>query len=223
MTAYEPLLVIFDLDGTLVDSAGDICLAVNGLLQERGAEPLSVETVREFVGEGARRLVEKLLQVRPAAGDDVDSVLTRFLAIYEEMPTTHTVPYPGVRATLDRLVASGASLAVCTNKPSGPTANVLRDLDLAHFFRIVIAGDTLPVRKPDPVLIETIASRLGFDMTSAVLVGDSEVDAATAAAAGIPFVLMTYGYHHSPVEAIPATHRLDQFAELMEILPLRAG
>ena len=101
--------LIFDLDGTLIDSAGDICMAVNGLLAELACPPLSLEEVRGFVGEGARRLVEKLLAARPEARTDVDSALARFLHLYETTPTTHTTLYPDLRQTLEQLLAAGAT------------------------------------------------------------------------------------------------------------------
>lgn len=223
MKALDSCLVIFDLDGTLIDSAGDICLAVNGLLAELDCAPLSVAEVRGFVGEGARRLVEKLLVARPDARTDVDSALARFLHLYETTPTTHTTLYPDLRPTLEALIAAGATLAVCTNKPGTATRNVLRDLDLARYFETVIAGDTLPVRKPDPGTIDAVIALNGHATKHVVLVGDSEIDAATAIAAEIPFILMTHGYRHKPAAEIPATYRLDHFTDLIALLPVRAG
>lgn len=223
MKALDSCLVIFDLDGTLIDSAGDICLAVNGLLSELECPPLTLDEVRGFVGEGARRLVEKLLAARPEARTDVDSALARFLHLYETTPTTHTTLYPGLRATLEVLLAEGATLAVCTNKPGTATRNVLRELDLARYFEIVIAGDTLPVRKPDPGMIDAVVALAGHATRHVVLVGDSEIDAATAIAAEIPFILMTYGYRHKPGDEIPATHRIDHMADLPGLLPLKGA
>ena len=223
MKALDSCLVIFDLDGTLIDSAGDICMAVNGLLAELACPPLSLEEVRGFVGEGARRLVEKLLAARPEARTDVDSALARFLHLYETTPTTHTTLYPDLRQTLEQLLAAGATLAVCTNKPGAATRNVLRDLDLARYFEIVIAGDTLPVRKPDPGMIDAVIALNGHKPRRVVRVGDSEIDAATALAAEIPFVLMTFGYRHKPAAAIPAAHRLDHFRDLIGVLLVEAG
>ncbi len=223
MKALDSCLVIFDLDGTLIDSAGDICMAVNGLLAELDCPPLSLEDVRGFVGEGARRLVEKLLVARPEARTDVDSALARFLHLYETTPTSHTTLYPDLRQTLEELIVSGATLAVCTNKPGTATRNVLRDLDLARYFEIVIAGDTLPVRKPDPGMIDAVIALNGHKANHVVLVGDSEIDAATAIAAEIPFILMTFGYRHKPAEEIPASYRLDHFKDLIALLPVGAG
>jgi len=219
MKAFESALLIFDLDGTLVDSAGDITLSVNSLLDSLGRPSLSIEAVRSMVGEGARRLVEKVLAARPGAEIAIESALERFLALYAEAPTQHTVLYPGVRETLDQLVESGAVLALCTNKPMIPTTNVLRDLDLSRYFKMVVAGDTLPVRKPDRRVLDGIIATLGVGQKTVLMIGDSEVDSATADAAKIPFVLMTYGYRHSPAELIPANARLDAFADLLLLNP----
>ena len=216
-------LLIFDLDGTLVDSAGDITNAANSLLAALGRAPLPVDAVRGMVGEGARRLVERLLIARPGSDISVDSALEKFLALYAVQPTSHAALYPGVIETLDHLATQGAAMALCTNKPGIPTNNVLRDLGLSHYFGAVIAGDTLAIRKPDGRVLDSIIAAFGTGRDDIILVGDSEIDSATAAAAGIPFILMTYGYHHQPPDSIPAMFRLDRFSELIPLLPLAAG
>ena len=211
-------LVLFDLDGTLIDSAGDLHHAVNSMLAALGREPLSLAQVIGMIGNGVPTLVTRALAARPGAPVGHDDAMALFNAAYDAAPTALTRPYPGVVETLERLATTGRTLAVCTNKHEASARRILADLGLARYFDHLVAGDSLPFRKPDPrVLTETLA-RLGLAAGDAWMVGDSEVDAATAEAAGVDFVLLTYGYHHGPVEQIPARHRLDHFADLLGVL-----
>lgn len=211
-------LVLFDLDGTLIDSAGDLRAALNITLAAFGRAPLSLPDVIGMIGNGVPTLVTRGLAARP--GDPVDhaDAMARFNAAYDAAPTALTRVYPGVVATLDRLQAAGVAMGVCTNKHEESARQILSDLGLAPYFAHLIAGDSLPFRKPDPRVLTETCKRLGLTTADAWMVGDSEVDAATAEAAQMDFVLLTYGYHHGPVDAIPARHRLDRFADLIEIL-----
>jgi len=123
-----------------------------------------------------------------------------------------------VPETLGRLMAAGIAMGVCTNKHEDSARHILAELGLARYFAHLIAGDSLPFRKPDPRVLTETLKRLGLSVADAWMIGDSEVDAATAAAAGMDFILLTYGYHHSPVDQIPALHRLDRFADLAVLL-----
>jgi phosphoglycolate phosphatase len=129
-----------------------------------------------------------------------------------------TVIYPGVPDTLERLASAGLDLVVCTNKHEASARHILAALGLAQHIRHLVGGDSLPFRKPDPRVITLTLETLGVPAAAAVLVGDSEVDGATAEGAGVDFILMTYGYHHGPLEATKAWHRLDRFADLIPIL-----
>ncbi len=214
----HPALVIFDLDGTLIDSAPDMHRAVNLMLRDLGCNPLSLPQIRTMVGDGAAALIARALAARQCVTADAEESLERFLRYYEEEPTSATRLFPGVPETLGRLHAAGLTLAVCTNKPSGLTQLILERLQVSRYFDRVVAGDTLPYRKPDPrALLEVLQ---GFDTpeSASLLVGDSEVDAATASAANVPFVLMTYGYHRGPVEEIASVATLDRFPELATLL-----
>ena len=211
-------LVLFDLDGTLIDSAGDLRAGLNQMLAAFDRAPLSLAEVTRMIGNGVPTLIKRALAARNGDTIDHGDAMARFNAAYDADPTALTRVYPGVTATLDRLQAAGVAMAVCTNKNEASARQILQQLDLAPYFAHLIGGDSLPFRKPDPrVLTETLA-RLGIAIGDAWMIGDSEVDAATAEAAGMDFVLLTYGYHHGPVDLIPARHRLDDFAGLVDVL-----
>ena len=191
----QPALVVFDLDGTLIDSAPDMHLAVNFMLADMGCPPLSLPEIRTMVGDGASALIARALAARQCVTADPTKALAQFLEHYEENPTAFTPTFPGVPATLERLQAIGLTLAICTNKPTRLTHMILERLGINRFFVRVIAGDTLPFRKPDPRALIEVLNVFGTPPAAAIMVGDSEVDAATAHAANVPFILMTYGYH----------------------------
>ena len=203
--------VIFDLDGTLVDSAVDIQAAVNGMLAGEGEPPMDRAQVVSFVGNGLPRLVERVMQAR---GMDLARhlVLTKaVLAQYTDGPKL-TCCYPGVVEALADLQAAGHVLGICTNKPERAANVVLEDLGLAGFFGSVVGGDRLLVNKPDPAPLDLCLQELGGG--DAVFVGDSEVDAETALAAGIPFLLYTEGYRRGPVDSLPHRAAFADFALL---------
>ena len=214
----HPTLVVFDLDGTLIDSAPDMHRAVNLMLDRLGCSPLSLPEIRTMVGDGASALIARALAARQCVNADRDQALVEFLEYYEADPTAVTQTFPGVPDTLERLQAAGLTLAVCTNKPSRLTQMILERLGINRYFTRVVAGDTMPYRKPDPRALMEVLN--GFDTPAAatIMVGDSEVDAATAHAANVPFVLMTYGYHRGPIDAISSIATLDHFGELATLL-----
>jgi phosphoglycolate phosphatase len=223
MKSPPPALLIFDLDGTLIDSVGDLCAALNALLAELGREPLAQDEVRPMIGDGVGVLVERGLAARPGAPVDHGAAVARFLEIYRADPARFTILYPDVADTLDRLAQAGFRLALCTNKPEAITRVVIDALGLDGYFRRIVGGDTLPWRKPDPRGLTKILEDEGTAPAQAWFVGDSEVDAAAAAAAGVPFVLMTYGYHRNPVETIACIAALDRFAALIPLATPAAG
>lgn len=214
----QPTLVVFDLDGTLIDSAPDMHLAVNRMLAGLDRGPLSLGEIRTMVGDGASALIARALAARQCVTADPDKALAEFLEYYEADPTAVTQTFPGVPETLERLQATGLTLAVCTNKPTRLTQMIIERLGIKQYFSRVLAGDSMPYRKPDPRALMEVMS--GFDTPAAatIMVGDSEVDAATAHAANVPFVLMTYGYHRGPIDAISSVATLDHFAELATLL-----
>jgi len=214
----KPELLLFDLDGTLIDSVGDLTAAINGLLVETGRAPLEIGEVRPMIGDGVGVLVQRALAARPGAPIDPESAVARYVALYEASPAAHTLVYPGVVETLATLAELGYLLVVCTNKPERVSGALLKVLGMAELFTRVFGGDTLPWRKPDPRVIEAIAKEFGVDPADALFIGDSEVDAACAEAAGVPFALVTYGYHRVPIADIPRMAVLDTFGQLVSLL-----
>ena len=205
--------LVFDLDGTLVDSVPDLAAAVNAALAEQGAAPLGEAEVQRMVGDGAAALASRALAARGLPSDDPD-FLARFLACYEAAPTARTRPYAGVVDTLAALQAAGCRLAVCTNKPSAATRLVLAGLGLDRFFGAVLGGDSTPWKKPDGRHLLAAVEALGARPREAAMIGDNENDAAAAKAAGIPLVLVTYGYARVPVETLAADRLISRFADL---------
>lgn len=183
--------VAFDLDGTLADTQADIVASANAVLAQLGRPPQPTAVVRSFVGEGARRLIERVLaSTDPAL---IDDGFARFLAHYGEHLLDATTLYPGVREMLDALADRGAVLTVCTNKPEGMSRTILAGLGIAPMFREVLGGDTLPTRKPDPEGLLQLCARVGVPPADTLLVGDSGIDVRAARAAEIAFCGVSWG------------------------------
>ncbi|MFZ0497596.1 MAG: phosphoglycolate phosphatase [Steroidobacteraceae bacterium] len=213
-----PALVIFDLDGTLIDSAPDLAAAINTMLAGYGREPLAVAEVRRMVGDGVAMLVARALAARDCEPEDPAAAERSFTRHYESNATSLTTVFPGAVRALQALSAAGIALAVCTNKPARLAAGILDSLGLAGYFARVIGGDSLPFRKPDPRMLLSLLEAFGVGPEGSLLVGDSEVDAATARAAGMPFVLMKHGYRRGPAAEIPCSAALESFAELPAVV-----
>jgi len=189
-----PRGIVFDLDGTLIDSRRDIATAVNRMRAERGLAPLSVEAVSGMVGEGARKLVRRALPPWPpgAGQDDLKDALASYLAHYADVCLATTRAYPGVAAMLATLAPS-FPLAVLSNKGEALSRHILRGLSLDRYLREVIGGDTLPTRKPNPGGLFLLADRMAIPAPRLLLVGDTWIDARTAGAAGCAFALTHWG------------------------------
>ncbi len=217
MADLAPRAVIFDLDGTLIDSAAQIHATTNRVLAGIGLGPTDRATVQSFVGNGLPTLVDRLLAHHATAlpPQTRADLIATFEADYS---ATHdlTVLYPGVRKTLEALRAQGTALGICTNKPIKPTRAILDHLALTSLFGAIFGGDSLPKRKPDPAPLLATAEALRHP--NAVFVGDSEVDAETARAAGLPFLLFTEGYRKSPVAAIPHSAAFADWSALPDLL-----
>jgi phosphoglycolate phosphatase len=208
--------LLFDLDGTLVDSLPDLARALSALLAELGAPPLTPAEVAPMVGDGVGPLVARGLAARGLPPDPDGARLARFLALYEAAPALLTRPYPGVPETLARLRRNGWLLGLVTNKPERATRLLLAELALAAFFETIVGGDTMPWRKPDKRPLLAALAALGAE--DGIFVGDSDVDAAAAHAAGLPLVLLRHGYARRPVETLGAAALIDRFDELPAVL-----
>jgi phosphoglycolate phosphatase len=185
--------IVFDLDGTLVDSSTDLANATNALVEELGGEPLSRDAVTRMVGEGAAVLVRRALaaaSLDPAAPGALD----RFLALYDERSLDYTVPYDGIVDTLAWLAAARKSVAVLTNKPSRAAERLLEGLGLRQHFSEVIGGDTPCGRKPDPAGLLHLVAAAGVKIEETLLVGDSPIDLQTARRAGSRVCLARFGF-----------------------------
>jgi phosphoglycolate phosphatase len=193
-------LVVFDLDGTLIDSRRDLADSANALIAEQGGSPLPVDSIAAMVGEGAALLVRRALA---AAGlpVDIDRDLPRFLELYDRRLLAHTDVYPGTREML-AAVAARATLAILTNKPQHHTDAVLAGLDLAAHFRWVIGGDTPHGRKPDPRGLQFAIACAGAEPAATLMVGDSAIDLRTARAAGVRCCLVRYGFGFPSAEPL---------------------
>ena len=202
------LAIVFDLDGTLIDSAADIAAAANSVLREAGAAPLPEHAVLKMVGGGAAKLLERAFESADLPLDDPEAVLDRFLVHYHTGRKTRTRPYPGVTGLLRRLRRAGHPMAICTNKPGGATRKILKKLGWAGTFDVVLAGDDLPVKKPHPAHIEVALRLMGATPRNTLFVGDTHVDVAAAKAAGLPVAILTHGYAHGPVSCLRADYLL---------------
>lgn len=209
----------FDLDGTLIDSAPDIHGIANKVLSDEGLDGVTLAEARSFVGKGAANFVTRMREARGIPVSEQARLLEAYLDYYENAVDL-TVVYPGVRGALEALLGDGHRLVLCTNKPERPTKTVLEHFDLAAYFDVVIGGDTLPERKPDPA---PLRAAFGDATGVRLYVGDSEIDAGAAQAAGVPFLLYTEGYRHSEVEEMAHQARFSHFDALPGIVEKMTG
>lgn len=220
---HLPQLIIFDLDGTLVDSVPDLATAVDDMLKQRGRSPAGEAKVRAWVGNGAAMLVRRALadSVDPAVVAQVDDAvlqqaLQQFKQIYQQENGRLTRLYPGVKDVVPALAGLGIPLAVVTNKPLPFTTPLLEQFDIASCFRHVVGGECLPERKPHPLPLLHVCEQVGARPKASLMVGDSRNDVEAAKAAGMVSAALTYGYNHGePVSACEPDWLLDDFRELL--------
>lgn len=184
--------IVFDLDGTLIDSRGDIAAAVNHVLVGSGRRAIPESTIASFVGDGASVLLERATGLLPSS-PEFEGLLSNFRSYYTSHATVFTQVYPGVRATLSKLQDLPFRLALCTNKPRVTTDRVLFELGLVHYFEAVVCADDLPFRKPHPAPLLYIAEQLGVQPTEIVMIGDGPQDVNCGKAAGALTIGVTYG------------------------------
>lgn len=210
--------VVFDLDGTLIDSAPDIARALNRTLGDLGRPPLDLDRVISMVGDGSPALLRRALRATgpELAGPEFQDALGRFLDVYYEESETPSCLYPGVTETLAELSVRGVALGLCTNKPERITRRLLGFLGLEALFAAVAGGDTLPVKKPDGRHLGWVIETLGGGR--AAMVGDNANDVQAARSAGVPVVAVSYGYPRMPVGELGADVVIDRFPDLPEAL-----
>jgi len=220
-TANPPFeALIFDLDGTLIDSAPDVRASVNRVLADLGRRELTLEETKGMVGWGGRVLIEKALALSGNAGtdEDINAGLEGFLATYAAHPADHTVVFPGVIQALEGFRDAGVKLGICTNKPTATTPPVLQAMGLDGFFDVISCGDAVPHKKPDGRHVELVVEQLGATIETAAMIGDSESDITAAINAGVKSVAVTFGYAHVPVEELGADALIDHFDKLASAL-----
>ena len=208
--------VIFDLDGTIVDTAPDLLASLNIVLVRAGHRPVVPAELRNLVGHGVRKLFERAFagtgsEVSP---EELAAYCQEFLVHYRANIARESRPFPRVRETLERLAAGGSDLGLCTNKPQELTELLLGQLDLARHFMAVYGAGRASANKPDPRHLYEVLDAMKADRTRTVMVGDSPVDVAAARNAGIPVIVMSYGYTPTSVHELGADVVLDDFAEL---------
>ncbi|GKY86247.1 phosphoglycolate phosphatase [Sinisalibacter aestuarii] len=208
--------IVFDLDGTLVDSAPDLMIASNKMLRGEGLEPLDLATITSFVGNGLPKLVERVLRARGIATSQFERLYDEVRDFYNAAPADESKPMPGVMALLDKLKADGHRLGICTNKPEEPARLMLNLLGLEPYFDTVVGGDALPEKKPHPAPLNLAFERLGPG--ARLYVGDSEVDAEVALAAEVTFAIYAHGYRKQAIDGLPHDFRFDHFEELGPII-----
>ena len=199
--------LIFDLDGTLVDTKADLAAATNYMLRTLGLPPLSVDQIESFIGLGAYVLIERALGQERA--DLVADGFALFMDYYTAHLLDRTTPYPGIEALLRAARARGMRLSVLTNKPERPTQAILSGLGLADYFSGIIGGDTLPKRKPDPAGVFVLQKAADCPSTATLLIGDSPIDIRTGRAAGIATCGVTWGFGRAGFETCPPTFLIE--------------
>ena len=212
--------VVWDLDGTLVDSAADIATSLNCLLVENELEALDEARIKNMIGEGVAVLIRRGFEAHGITpdGQHLERLVERFLVIYTEVATASTRLFPGARETLKTLSDAGLRQAICTNKPEAITRQVLDGLEIADYFDVVVGGDTLPRNKPDPLPLRTVLAGLGVTPERALMVGDSAIDVLLAHATGVAVAFVTFGYGPEPPDSHRADYRIDALSDLPAVV-----
>ncbi|MDX5330868.1 MAG: phosphoglycolate phosphatase [Pseudomonadota bacterium] len=210
--------VAFDLDGTLVDTAPDLVGTLNVILGEEGHAPLPMDEARPFIGRGARWLLQRGFTAagRPIAEPEMPALFDRFIAHYNAHIADDSRPFPGMVEALEALKTADARLVVCTNKRTDLSRTLLDALDLTHWFEAVVGADAAPAQKPDRRHLETAIALAGGRPDRAVMVGDAAPDAGAARAAGVPLVMVSFGYTDIPVAELSPDVLIDHYRELPE-------
>ena len=208
--------IVFDLDGTLVDTAPDLINALNFILKREGLAPVPLHAARNLIGAGARRLIERGLELegRAVSLSELARLTTDFIAYYAEHIADHSKPFDGLEAALDALVAGGCRLAVCTNKLEWLSKLLLERLKLSDRFSAICGADTFGVSKPDPSFLRQTVARAGGELASSVMVGDAGTDIGVARRAGVPVIGVAFGYTEVPIAELRPDKLIHHMSEL---------
>jgi len=220
MPAPSWTTIVFDLDGTIIDSVPEVRAALNRLLGTFGLRPITEDETLACVGRGARKTIENAIALTGADARSIDiaDAEESYLTHYTEARGANTIIYPGVVEVLEGLRAADVSMGICSNKPASTTATTLTDLGLARYFDAVVCPEDTPHCKPDGRHILSTLERMERSPQHACMVGDSETDADAALSARIPFIAVSYGYRHRPLDTFGAAAVIDSFDKLPEAL-----
>jgi phosphoglycolate phosphatase len=209
-------IVVFDLDGTLVDTAPDLTNALNFILAREGLAPVPLHAARNMIGAGARKLLERGLELegRTVSLAELDRLTDDFINHYAEHIADASHPFDGLEAALDDLESSGYRFAVCTNKLEWLSKRLLDRLNLSPRFAAICGADTFGVSKPDPAILRQTIARAGGELSSAIMVGDAGPDVGVARRAGIPVICVSFGYTEVPVADLKPDRVIDHMREL---------
>ncbi len=210
------LTIIFDLDGTLIDTAPDLIDALNFVLAQEALPAIPFEAARRLIGGGARGMIERALaeEGRDCSPAEIDRMFTLFVTHYAAHIADHSRAYPGLEAALDGFAMAGHRLAVCTNKLEWLSVRLLNALKLAQRFAAICGQDTFGVMKPNPEILRQTILRVGGELSQAVMVGDSGTDIRTARAANVPIIAVDFGYSDVPIATLQPDRLISSFADL---------
>jgi len=216
--------IVFDLDGTLIDTAPDLIDTLNVILSRHDIAPVAFAEARTMIGAGVKPLLQRALAFKgkQLPPEEIDRLFAEYLEIYAAHIADRSRPFPGAEHALDTLTARGCRLAVCTNKLEWLSVKLLKELRLAPRFAAICGQDTFTMRKPDPDMLRLTIARAGGDTGHAVMVGDSMTDVATARAASVPVIAVGFGYTETPAAELGADRLISHFealpAAVMELI-----
>ncbi|MEM8837911.1 MAG: HAD-IA family hydrolase [Pseudomonadota bacterium] len=218
-------IVVFDLDGTLVDSGGDLIRTLNIIIAEKGLPEIGKDHLGDLVGQGALKMIERAYALHETLLDDETraDLHKRFLSVYEENIAVETRPFDGVLEVLEALSGRGTLMAVCTNKYEGLSRKLLDELSLTGFFAAICGSDTFPVRKPDPAHLTGTIEQAGGAAHRAVMIGDSATDINTAKAARIPVIAVPFGYSGVPVDTLGPDRIVSHYRDMLPAIDAYIG
>jgi phosphoglycolate phosphatase len=210
------LTIVFDLDGTLVDTAPDLIDTLNFIFAQEGLPVVPFATARNLIGGGAKAMIERALiqEGRSCSVKELEHLYKAFLIHYAAHIADRSRPFPKVEATLEGLAAAGHRLAVCTNKLEWLSMRLLHALKLAQYFAAICGQDTFGMQKPDPEIFRRTVQRAGGEPTRAIMIGDSRTDIATARAANVPVIAVDFGYSDVPIKTLEPDRIIGSYAEL---------